>query len=105
MLFRSKQIENLPVTIQFTNLPKAKFGTAPMSETIYVEVEADGYDLLNYEMKNVKINFNKLKRARHQNAYYFLPGAFMNTISRQLGENFLLHKSLTDTVRLIPSLH
>ncbi len=99
-----KQVENLPVKIQFTNLPKARFGTAKLSDTLYVEVEADGYDLLKYEMHEVQIEFRKLKRDRNPEVYYFLPNSYLKTIGRQMGENFKLLRSLTDTIQLNSSL-
>ncbi|MBI4929617.1 MAG: hypothetical protein HY841_02560 [Bacteroidetes bacterium] len=104
MNLSKKQIENLPVRIQFTNLPKTLFGTSRISETLYVEVEADGYDLLKYEIREVQIDFRKLKRDRNPEVYYFLPNSYMKTIAKQLGENFKLLRTLTDTVQLNPSL-
>jgi len=99
-----KLVENLPVKIQFTNLPKTRFGTSKFSDTLYVEVEADGYDLLKYEMREVQIDFKKLKRGRNPEAYYFLPNSFVKNISKQFGENFKVIKALSDTIQLNPSL-
>ncbi len=90
--------------IEFTNLPKTKFATAKLSDILYVEVEADGYDLLKYEMKEVAIDFRKLKRDRKPESYYFLPNSYLKTIEKQLGENFQVLRVLTDTVRLNPPL-
>jgi hypothetical protein len=99
-----KQLENLPVKIQFTNLPKARFGAVRLADTLYVEVEADGYDLLKYEMREVQIEFRKLKRDRNPEVYYFLPNSYLKTIGKQMGENFKLVRSLTDTVQLNTSV-
>lgn len=99
-----KQVESLPVRIQFTNLPKTRFGNAKISDTLYVEVEADGYDLLNYEMREVQIDFRKLKRTRNPEAYYFLPNSYIKTIGKQLGEDFNVLRAHSDTLQLNPTL-
>lgn len=99
-----KQIESLPVKIQFTNLPKTRFGTSKITDTLYVEVEADGYDLLKYEMHEVQIDFKKLKRHRNPEAYFFLPNTYLKTIGKPFGKNFKILRSLSDTVQLNPSL-
>ncbi len=99
-----KQVENLPVRIQYSHLPKTRFGSDKITDTLYVEVEADGYDLLKYEMVEVQIDFRKLKKGRNPEAYYFLPNSHVKSIAKQLGENFTVIRSLTDTVQLNPSL-
>ena len=99
-----KQVENLPVRIQFTNLPKTRFGNSKMSDTLYVEVEADGYDLLKYEMREVQVDFRRLKRAHNPEAYYFLPNSYTKAIGKELGETFQVLKALTDTIQLMPTL-
>ncbi|HEY4798755.1 MAG TPA: hypothetical protein VII99_06725, partial [Bacteroidia bacterium] len=42
-------IENIPVRVDFVNLPKTKFGTSRMSDTLMLEAEANGFSLLKYE--------------------------------------------------------
>ena len=99
-----KQFENVPVRIEFSNLPKTRFGTNKIIDTLYVEVEADGYDLVKYEMKDVEIDFKKLKRGKNPEAYYFLPNSYTKTIGKQLGENYNVIRAVVDTVQLNPSL-
>ena len=97
-------MDNLPVKIEFVNLPKTRFGTSKISDTLFVEVEADGYGLLKYKMKDVPIDFRKLKRDNNSGAYYFLPNNFTKTIAKQMGENFKVLRSNTDTLQLNPTL-
>lgn len=98
------QTENIPVKVLFANLPKTRFGVAKLSDTLSVEVEADGYDLLKYEMKEVQIDFRKLKKNRNPESYIFLPNMFTKTIGKELGENFKVVRALTDTIQLNPPL-
>lgn len=97
-------MENLPLKIDFVNLPKTRFGTNKISDTLLVEVEADGYGLLKYEMKEVSIDFRKLKRDNHSGVFYFLPNSYTKTIAKQMGENFKVLRVITDTIQLNPSL-
>ena len=99
-----KQIENLPVRIDFSNIPKTRFGTTKISDTLYVEVEADGYDILKYEMKEMTIDFRKLKKDRDPETYYFLPNSYIKTISKHMGENYKVLRAIMDTVQINPSL-
>ena len=93
-------VENLPVKIDFVNLPKTKFGTTKISDTLMMEVEADGYGLLKYEMKDIAFDFKKLKKDNNSSAYYFLPNTFTKTIAKQMGENFKVIRSITDSLQL-----
>jgi len=97
-------VDNLPVKIDFVNLPKTKFGASKISDTLLVEVEADGYGLLKYKMKDVSIDFKKLKRDDNSSAYYFLPNNFTKTIAKQMGENFKVIRAITDTLQLNTTL-
>ncbi len=99
-----QQSENLPVNLIFTNLPKTRFGSAKLSDKIFLEVEARGYDLLNYKMKDILIDFRKLKKARNPELYLFIPNAYIKNIGKQLGTNFKVIKALTDTIQLNPPL-
>ena len=99
-----KVIENLPVKLEFSNLPKTRFGTSKIYDTLFVEVEANGYDLMKYEMKEMEIDFKKLKRAKNPEAYYFLPNNHSKTIANQLGDNYKLIRAIVDTIQLNPSL-
>ena len=87
----------------FVNLPKTKFGINKISDTLFVEVEADGYGLLKYEMKEVSIDFRKLKKDNHSGIFYFLPNNYTKTIETQIGENFKVLRVIADTVQLNPS--
>ena len=93
-------MDNLPVKFDFVNLPKAKFGTTKISDTLFVEVEAEGYGLLKYEMKDVSIDFRKLKRDNNSGVFYFLPNNYTKTIAKQMGENFKVLRAIADTVQL-----
>lgn len=95
-------MDNLPVKFDFVNLPKAKFGTGKISDTLLVEVEANGYGLLKYEMKDISIDFRKLKKDNSSGTFYFLPNNYSKTIAKQLGENFNVLRTLTDTVQFNP---
>ena len=97
-------MENIPVKVQYVNLPKTRFGTSSISDVMYVEVEADGYDLLQYETKEISVDFKKLKKDRNPELYYFLPNTYLKTISRELGENYKVIKAALDTIQLNPSL-
>lgn len=90
--------------MEFVNLPKTRFGTTKISDTLFVEVEADGYGLLKYKMKDISIDFKKLKRDDISGAYYFLPNNFTKTIAKQMGENFKVLRSITDTLQLNSTL-
>lgn len=90
--------------IDFVNLPKNRFGTTSISDTLLVEVEADGYGLLKYEMKEVNIDFKKLKKDINSGSFYFLPNNYTKTISKPMGANFKVIRALADTVELKPRL-
>jgi len=98
-----EHVDNLPVKFDFVNLPKTKFGTTKISDTLFVEVEADGYGLLKYEMKDVSIDFRKLKKDNNSGVFYFLPNNYTKTIAKQMGENFKVIRVVTDTLQLNPS--
>jgi len=96
--------ESVPVKIDFVNLPKTKFGTTKISDTLLVEVEADGFSLMKYEQREVAIEFRKLKRDNFSGAFYFQPNNFTKTIGKQIGENFKVIKAIVDTMQLNPTL-
>lgn len=97
-----KHNDILPVKIQFTHLPKTRFGTTKITDTLFVEVEANGYDLLKYEMKEVLVDFKKIKKDFDNESYYFLPNLYTKTIGKQLGGNIFILRAMTDTVQLKP---
>lgn len=94
-----KQIENIPIKVNFINLPKTRFGTSTITDTLFIEVEADGYDLIKYEMKKWDVDFKKLKKGKKPDTYYFVPGLYTKTIGKQMGENFKVLRVLTDTLQ------
>lgn len=98
-------IENIPVRVDFVNLPKTKFGTSRMSDTLMLEAEANGFSLLKYEQKAISIDFRKLKRDNSSGTYYFLPNNFTKTFSNQLGENYKIIKPTIDTMELNPTFN
>ena len=98
-------IENIPVRVDFVNLPKTKFGTSRMSDTLMLEAEANGFSLLKYEQKVISIDFRKLKRDNSSGTYYFLPNNFTKTFSNQLGENYKIIKPTIDTMELNPTFN
>lgn len=87
--------------IDFINLPKAKFGKTKISDTLMMEVEANGYGLLKYEIKDVAFDFRKLKKD-NGGSYYFLPNNYTKTIAKQMGENFKVLRAITDTFEINP---
>ena len=91
----------LPVRIDYVNLPSKKFGTSIISDTLLVEVEANGYGLMKYKMKDVAIDFKKLKKDE-SGAYYFLPNNFTKTIGKLMGENFKVLRATIDTIQINP---
>lgn len=93
--------EILPVRINYVNLPQRKFGTAILVDTLFAEVEANGYSLWKYEMKDVSIDFKKLKRDE-SGVYYFLPNNYTKTIAKQMGENFKVLRATIDTIQINP---
>jgi len=95
-----EHVDNLPLKFDFINLPKTKFGTNKISDTLFIEVEADGYSLLKYEMKDISIDFKKLKKDHNSGSFYFLPNNYTKTIAKQMGENFKVLRTQTDTVQL-----
>ena len=86
------------------NLPKSRFGITKLSDTLLVEVEADGYGLLKYEMKEVSVDFRKLKKDVNSGDFYFLPNNYAKAIGKQLGENFKVIRTMADTIQLKPRL-
>ena len=88
----------LPVRIEYVNMPK-KFGTSVLSDTLLVEVEANGFSLMKYEMKNISIDFKKIKKDE-SGAYYFLPNNFAKSIGRQMGENIKVIRVMMDTLQI-----
>jgi hypothetical protein len=97
-----KHTEIIQVKIDFLNLPKTKFGTTKISDTLFLEVEADGFSLFKYELKNISVDFRKLKKDIHSGSFYFLPNHYTKTISEQMGENFKVLRAMTDTIQLNP---
>ena len=93
-------MDTVPVKIDFVNLPKSKFGVTKISDTLSVEVEADGYGLLKYEMKEVSFDFKRLKKDVNAGSFYFLPNNYTKTIAKQLGDNFKVIRAITDTVQV-----
>ena len=96
--------ESIAVKLDFVNLPKSRFGTSVFSDTLILEVEADGYSLLKYKMKPVSIDFRKLKKDIDSGDFYFLPNNYTKTIGKQLGENFKVIRAIADTIQLNPRL-
>ncbi|MBI4945469.1 MAG: hypothetical protein HY840_03605 [Bacteroidetes bacterium] len=92
-------VDTIPVKIDFVNLPKARFGVSKISDTLLVEVEANGYGLLKYKIKDISIDFKKLKRDDNSGSYYFLPNNFTKTIAKHMGENFKVLRAITDTLQ------
>lgn len=97
-------METLPVKVDFINLPKSRFGTTKLSDTLMVEVESNGYGLLKYEMQEVSIDFKKLKKDINLGSFYFLPNSYIKTISNQMSENYKVVRVVLDTVQLNPRL-
>ena len=97
-------IESIPVRVDFVNLPKTRFGLTKISDTLLMEVETDGFTLLKYKMKEIFIDFRKLKKDENTGSFYFLPNNFTKTISRQIGDNIKVVRAVTDTIQLIPRL-
>lgn len=99
-----EHVDTVPVKVDFVNLPKSRFGFTKISDTLLVEVEADGYGLLKYEMKEVSFDFKRLKKDISTGSYYFLPNNYTKSIAKQIGDNFKVIRSLADTVQLKPRL-
>ena len=96
--------DNVPVKFSFVNLPKPKFSSPVIADTLLLEVEADGYALLKYKMKEVQIDFKKLKKDAGSGSFDFLPNNYIKTISKQMGDNYKVVRALMDTVQLKPTL-
>jgi hypothetical protein len=99
-----EHVDNVPVKLDFINLPKTRFGTTSISDTLLMEVESNGYALLKYKMKDISIDFRKLKKDVSSGVFYFLPNNYTKTIAKQMGENFKVIRSITDTIQLTPRL-
>ena len=95
--------DNVLVKFNFINLPKIKFSPSVITDTLLVEVEADGYALLKYKMKDVQIDFKKLKKDGGSGSFDFLPNNYIKTISKQMGDNYKVVRALIDTVQLKPT--
>ena len=97
----SKQhVDILPVRIDFVNLPKSHSGSTQWSDTVSFEVEADGYALFKYKMKDISIDFRRLKKDNNSGDLYFLPGNYTKAVAKQMGDNFKVLRALRDTVQL-----
>lgn len=101
---QKEHVEIISVKVDFVNLPKSRFGVTSLSDTLSVEVEADGYGLLKYEMKEVPVDFKKLRKDINSGSFYFLPNNYTKTIGKYLGGNFKVLRTLVDTVQLKPRL-
>ncbi len=99
-----EHLNTVPVKVDFVNLPKTRFGITQITDTLLMEVEADGFALLKYEMKDVSIDFRKLKKDNNSGSFYFLPNNYTKMIGKQIGDNFKVVRSVTDTIQLIPRL-
>ena len=99
-----EHVETIPLKVDFVNLPKTRFGTSLISDTLFVEAEADGYSLLKYEMKSITIDFRKLKKDKEADVFYFLPNQYTKTIAKHLGESFRVLRAVTDTLQLNPRI-
>ncbi len=96
------QTDNIIVKVDFLHAPKSKFGKNIVSDSLILEVEANGYELLRYKTKEVEVEFNSLKRDRESGNYLFLPNNYIKTIGKQMGENYKILRSVSDTIFLIP---
>ncbi len=94
---------NVSVKVDFINLPKTRFGITDITDTLLIEVEANGYTLLKYEMKEVQVDFKKLKKDA-AGSFYFLPNNYIKTIAKQMDDNIKVIRALTDTIQLTPRL-
>lgn len=99
-----EHVDVVPVKVDFVNLPKSRFGLTKLSDTLMVEVEADGYGLLKYEMKEVSFDFKRLKKDINSGSFYFLPNNYTKTIGKHMGDNFKVIRAMVDTVQLKPRL-
>ena len=99
-----EQVSTVSVVIDFVNLPKTRFGVASVSDTLQMEVEANGYALLKYKMKEVQVDFKKLKKDVNTGSFYFLPNNYVKAISKQMGDNLKLLRAVVDTIQLNPRL-
>lgn len=99
-----EHIDNVLVKVDFIHLPKSRFGATQISDTLLIEVEADGYALMKYEMQEVSIEFKKLKRDANSGTYYFLPNTYTKTIAKQMDYNFKVIRSVADTIHITPRL-
>ena len=91
----------LPVRIDYVNLPPKKFGSNSISDTLFVEVETNGYGFMKYKMKEIPIDFKKLKK-NDDGSFCFLPNNFTKTIGKQMGENFKVLHAMIDTIQINP---
>lgn len=65
-------------------------------DTLYLEVEADGFSLIQYEPLTMTLDAS---RARKQGElYYLLPAKHQKTINKQMGDEFQLVRIVTDTL-------
>ena len=102
----SKQYtDTVPVRVDFVNLPKTRFGTAQVSDTIAVEVEASGFELMKYKMKNMAVDFRKLKKSAGSEEYFYLANNNTKPLAKKMGDNFRVIRAMTDTVVLVPAPH
>jgi hypothetical protein len=92
--------DTVPIKIDFINIPKLRFGITKITDTLLVEVEADGYALLKYKPKDVQMDFKRLKKDVNTGFFYFLPNNNVKSISRQMDGNFKVIRVLADTLQL-----
>jgi hypothetical protein len=97
--FSKKQIETLSVNIKFINLPKPLYEKSKQTQVVYIEAEADGYDMLKYETVEIPVDFKKMKKTTSSN-YYYTPNSSFKTISKQLGAHYKLIRIVSDTLYL-----
>jgi len=81
-----------------------RFGVTRITDTLLVEVEADGYALLKYKLKDIQVDFKKLKKDAATGYFYFVPNNNLKAISKHMDENFKVLRALTDTIQLNPRL-
>jgi hypothetical protein len=86
------------IKIAYSNLPAKKLLLKKPLEEIEGEINATGFSLLKYKIKQPKVTLNLSNTLQKANFYYVLPNSQIASLNQKLSNKSKIIKFLTDTI-------
>ena len=86
------------IKIAYSNLPAKKLLLKKPLEEIEGEINATGFSLLKYKIKQPKVTLNLSNTLQKANFYYVLPNSQIASLNQKLSNKSKIITFLTDTI-------